>query len=227
MSTLSGGPNIVVDGLVLALDAANTKSYVSGSTVWFDLSRSGVNGTLVNGPTFNSGNGGNINLDGTNDYIEIQSFMNTDAETVIVWVSSNTTNWNAYGWISSSRNQNGHIIHPNPAIKRVDFYINNAQNSTSLLIGSVTPSDITIPHMYCFTTNGINLHRIYLDGMLISQNTNSITRSNNLTGVSYYIGNDIGRVGNGKIYNVQRYNRALSATEILQNFNAIRTRFEL
>jgi hypothetical protein len=68
MGTLSGGPNIVTDGLVLNLDAANIKSYVSGSTTWRDLSRSGNNGTLTNGPTFNAGNGGSIVFDGIDDY---------------------------------------------------------------------------------------------------------------------------------------------------------------
>ena len=52
MSTLSGGPNVIVDGLVLWLDAANSKSYISGSTTWNDISRGSNNGTLVNGPTF-------------------------------------------------------------------------------------------------------------------------------------------------------------------------------
>jgi hypothetical protein len=60
-------PKIVTDGLVLYLDAANTKSYVSGSTVWNDLSRSGYNGTLTNGPTFNISNGGSISFDGVDD----------------------------------------------------------------------------------------------------------------------------------------------------------------
>ena len=61
-------PNIVTDGLVLYLDAANTKSYASGSTAWNDLV--GINnGTLVNGPTFNSANGGSIVFDGSNDYV--------------------------------------------------------------------------------------------------------------------------------------------------------------
>ena len=64
-------PKVVTEGLVLYLDAANTKSYVSGSTTWSDLSRSRNNGTLVNGPTFNSSNGGFIRCDGTNDYIEV------------------------------------------------------------------------------------------------------------------------------------------------------------
>jgi hypothetical protein len=63
-------PNIVTDGLVLYLDAANTKSYVSGSTTWTDIAARN-NGTLVNGPTYSSANGGSIIFDGTNDYCPI------------------------------------------------------------------------------------------------------------------------------------------------------------
>jgi len=63
-----GGPKIITDGLVLSLDAANTKSYPGTGTVWKDLSGNGNNGTLVNGPTFNSGNNGSIVFDGVNDY---------------------------------------------------------------------------------------------------------------------------------------------------------------
>ena len=64
------GPHIVTDGLVLHLDAANTKSYQSGSTTWFDKSGYGINGTLTNGPTFSSANRGIIVFDGVNDYID-------------------------------------------------------------------------------------------------------------------------------------------------------------
>jgi hypothetical protein len=64
MSTVEGGGNIITDGLVLLLDAANSKSYPGTGTTWTDLSRSGNNGTLINGPTFNSGNGGSIVFDG-------------------------------------------------------------------------------------------------------------------------------------------------------------------
>ena len=69
MSTLSGGPNIITDGLVLYLDAGNTYSYTSGSTVWNDLSRSMLSGSLINGPTFNTGSGGSIVFDGVDDYV--------------------------------------------------------------------------------------------------------------------------------------------------------------
>ncbi len=81
MSTVGGGVNIVTNGLVLYLDASNTKSYVSGSTTWSDVSRSGNNGTLINGPTFNSANGGSIVFDGTNDYVDL-TFANPYSETL-------------------------------------------------------------------------------------------------------------------------------------------------
>ena len=84
MSTASGGPNIVTNGLVLSLDAANTKSYISGSTVWKDLSRGGNDGTLVNSPTFNTGSGGSIVFDGVNDYA--------------VYPSNNSIDVNSFTW---------------------------------------------------------------------------------------------------------------------------------
>lgn len=65
----SFSPRAVTNGLILSLDAANTRSYPGSGTVWTDLSRSGINGTLTNGPTFNTANGGNIVLDGTDDYV--------------------------------------------------------------------------------------------------------------------------------------------------------------
>ncbi len=64
------GPNIVTDGLVFAVDAANPSSYVSGSGVWKDQTINQNNGTLINGPTFDSENGGSINFDGTDNYID-------------------------------------------------------------------------------------------------------------------------------------------------------------
>ena len=62
-------PKIVTNGLVLCLDAGNTKSYSGSGTTWTDLSESATNGTLTNGPTFNSDNKGSIVFDGIDDYI--------------------------------------------------------------------------------------------------------------------------------------------------------------
>ena len=64
----SRGPNILRDGLVLTYDAASKRSYPGSGTTWFDLISSN-NGTLTGGPTFDSGNGGSIVFDGTDDYV--------------------------------------------------------------------------------------------------------------------------------------------------------------
>ena len=66
----NGGPNIIEDGLVFAVDAANKKSYPGSGTTWIDLAGSN-NGTLTNGPTFDSGNGGSFDFDGADDSVPI------------------------------------------------------------------------------------------------------------------------------------------------------------
>ena len=72
--------NIVTDGLVLQLDAVNSKSYVSGSTTWNDLSGNSYTGTLLNGVGYSSEVGGSLSFDGSNDYIQNNSFR---ASTII------------------------------------------------------------------------------------------------------------------------------------------------
>ena len=85
-------PKTVTDGLVLYMDAANSKSYVSGSTTWNDISRSGNNGTLINGPTFNSSNGGSIVFDGTNDTTNLGNILNIglNSWTISCWFKINS-----------------------------------------------------------------------------------------------------------------------------------------
>ena len=86
------GPRIITNGLVLALDAADRNSYVSGSTTWTDLSGNGRNATLTNGPTFNSENGGCIVFDGVDDYalssLSVNSITNV---TIQCWVNISST----------------------------------------------------------------------------------------------------------------------------------------
>ena len=69
-------PKIVTDGLVLCLDAANSKSYPGSGTSWNDLSRNNNTGTLTNGPTYTSSFGGSSVFDGTNDYVSKSSWDN-------------------------------------------------------------------------------------------------------------------------------------------------------
>ena len=224
----AAGPDIITDGLILNLDAANPKSYSGSGTIWLDLNNN-KNGTLTNGAVFNSDKKGSIFFDGVDDYVDMSNFTNPFAETIIVFARSATANWNQFGWISSSRRQNGHIIHPAFSTKDLDYYILNQTGGFTYIGNLLNIPDITIPHMYSLSTNGSNLHRIYLDGQLRGTNTTAITRTQSPTPQPWYLGQDDtgGRYGNGYIYYVLRYNRQLTDQEMLQNYNALKGRFQL
>ena len=92
----SSGP-IITSGLVLFLDAGNTSSYPGSGTTWTDLSGNGNNGTLTNGPTYTSSNGGAIVFDGINDFVNSGSSISLPGDiSVFAWVyaSSFNTDWN-------------------------------------------------------------------------------------------------------------------------------------
>ena len=108
---------IVTNGLVLALDAADRNSYPDSGTTWTDLSGNGSNGTLINGPTFSSVNGGSIVFDGLNDYVNISTPVNlTNPSTICAFINTSVTtgsNQVIYGpsanqednWLSISNNK--------------------------------------------------------------------------------------------------------------------------
>ena len=87
MAIFKNTPPTVTSGLVLSLDAANSKSYVSGSTVWRDMSGNGYTGSLINDPVYSSANSGVITFDGVNDYVTGTTFpLSGSAFTVAAWV---------------------------------------------------------------------------------------------------------------------------------------------
>ena len=224
---IQSGQEIVTDGLVLHLDAAQLRSYPTTGTTWTDLSGVGNNGTLTNGPTFNSQFGGGIVLDGVNDYVRYP-MINYAAETVMVWTKSNTVNYNKDAYISSSRFNNGHIIHPFVNGKNGAIYLLTSTGG-NIVVSGYSLANITIPHFFCYTTNGSNLHIAYIDGAEIGRSTTAITRTT-LAAVTTDLGFDNvpgSRYGNANYYIALRYNRALTATEVLQNYNATKSRFGL
>ena len=235
MALVHGIKPIVTSGLVLCLDAANRKSYPTTGTTWTDLSGNGRTGTFNNmdGTNFNSANLGSLTFDSTNEFVTV-SMVNPFAETVIVWAKSATSNWNQNGWISCSRAENGHIIHPVQGQKTVQFYMGESTGPNQL-IGTGTPDNIMIPHMYSFTENGTDLHIEYIDATEVARSTFPLTfgssRSTTPSLQTTYLGADaalqLNRYGNGNIYACLRYNRALTATEIQQNFNFFKSRFGL
>ena len=234
-------PKIVTDGLVLYLDAANRYSYPGSGTTWSDISRGGNNGTLTNGPTFNSANGGSIVFDGTNDYVNcgnVLNFERTDSFSISCWV--NITSLVSIGAFftktEGSPNFTGYYFGYETTGDLV-LILRNTFSTNQLLIRTPT-NQITTNRWnnLVVTYSGNSLET----GVRFYTNSNlqpNIVGSSNLTNTILTLANvNVGaRVANtaapahlnGRISQTQIYNRALSATEILQNYNATKTRFGL
>ena len=225
-------PKIVNDSsLVLCLDAANTKSYVSGSTTWSDLSRSRNNGTLVNGPTFSSINNGSIVFDGVDDYVSCGTFTGLG--------SSNRTLSTWFKIISLSASGKKRIVTfpaDDSAIDTPAFAIGYGTTLTSLEVGFggipyngyLTLAAFTLNTWINLTLSiTSNTMSVYTNGTYINQATNTGTVGANPIG---YIGRynaNYGQYGNINVAQVQVYNRALTAQEVLQNYNATKSRYGL
>ena len=96
---VSYGPNIVTDSIVLTIDAGNRNSYIGSGTNWNDLSGNASNGTLTNGPTFNSSNIGSIVFDGVDDFVTGTNVVISSQATLLVWFK--TSNAQVNKWLFS------------------------------------------------------------------------------------------------------------------------------
>ena len=205
-------PNSVVDGLVFAIDAANIKSY-SGTGFTVNGLVSGIGGTLVNGTGFTSSNYGSFIFDGTNDFIELgTSIQNYSVFTTSIWINYNFFDGLPRTPLGDNTQQFlYHILFLNGTI-----YIGFSSGSYN----GVIHNNISANNWYNFvvTKNSINDINFYQNGILLGTVNNTATVSINKIGAGY-------AYDNAKISNVSFYNRALSAQEILQNFNALRGRY--
>jgi len=212
-------PKIVTDGLVLALDAGNVKSYPGSGTTWLDKSGRGNNGTLINGPTFNSGNGGSIVFDGTNDLIKINNGNGINIGntfTTFIWVK-----FNSYQTVLLGSNDFADAGYP--------LYVENA-NNLYIAAGStftrITTANLSTNQWFYLTVVRNNTSIIwYKNGINIGTATLGSSSSNILKSVGNY--NNGGFPLNGNIAQTLIYNRALTPSEVLQNYNATKGRFGL
>jgi hypothetical protein len=228
------GPYIVKDGLVLWLDAANVKSYVSGSTTWGDLSGNNNSGSLVNGPTFNSANGGSIVFDGVDDYVNSGNITNSivNQASLNIWVYTSQTESQFINYVFSMSNFSvwvgGTFSSANVAAKSIGLAINSLTSISSAVTNSFTTTDYNKWNNICVVYDSTNGASIYKNTVLLSMYINNASGSLN-SSLSLNIGrrNDNFWYWNGRISNVQLYDKALSATEVLQNYNAQKSRFNL
>ena len=226
------GPNIVTDGLVLALDAGSTKSYSGSGTTWKDLSGNGNNGTLVNGTTFDSGNGGVFSFDGVDDYINIPQFVSTSQNmTFSLWFNPSILPASTGKSVIFLQTEGGYTIRlyannnfsPNNLAWLIYFERENATRG-AVLPQYTYPLNIWTNTVMTFNENG--QYRVYINGELWNT-TNTITFVRWFLPTGYLrLSNSAGGV-NGNISEFKIYDRTLSTEEVFQNFNATKSRYGL
>jgi hypothetical protein len=231
---LSHSPGIVIDGLAFYHDAANRRSYSGSGTTVFDITGTKT-GILTNGVGFTTSNGGYFSFDGSNDFIDLSTNLNVGSNfSVFAWIYPgninirNTVVGNSFpytttdGWeMATATNYSGTLN---------TFFIAIGADSSwrTANNGSLIPN--TWNYIGGTVTNGGGNITLYTGGIAVtsyhsgSMNTNTITYNTQDMAIGrrvssnpeYFVGN---------ISQVKIYNRALSATEIRQNFNATRKRY--
>jgi energy-coupling factor transporter ATP-binding protein EcfA2 len=215
--------SIVTNGLVLNLDAGFTPSYTSSGTTWYDLAYSGNNGTLTNGPTFNSTNGGSIVFDGVDDFVNIpiNSVFNTPSVTFEVWANLQTINDRHILYV----NWRGNSLEVN-SNRSVTMYNSSSQGQQgSGTSGGVFNWDNWAHFVGTYDDTAQTL-KTYVNGVLLSTRTSTPSTIYSV-GVHKISGTNYGGEVKGKIAIVRHYNKALSDAEVSQNYNAQKSRFGL
>jgi len=232
-----GGPDIVEDGLVFAIDAGNGQSYVSASLDTTSIIPSTSTGSLKNDIGFSNNNQGSWVFDGADDYIDcgdsdVFSFTDgagTDtAFSISMWVyPTGNGGYPAMFSKSSGVNKEYSVYHWSAGM---DFTLFDGDSNR---IGRRYGSALTLntwQHL-CFTYDGSEASSgmiVYLNGSALTTTTNDSGAYAGMTNTtnSFIIGDyNFGDPFEGNIANVKVYNKALSASEVLQNYNAIKNRF--
>lgn len=222
----NNGPKIITDGLVLCLDAANSKSYPGTGTVWTDISNNGNTNTLTNSPTFNSANGGSIVLDGINQYINITCATNTiraynsSTEFVIKLPLYSGGQRCILSYRSVSTMYIGKLFNG-------IFVYYNTLNSPGFTVGNITDGAIAHCVVTCDASN--NLLSTYINGILIASTSRTgwATTYNSTIGLGFDLGGGTNEYMLGNMYLFRHYNKVLTSSEILRNFSATKGRFGL
>ena len=238
---LAHSPKIVTNGLVLCLDAANQKSYPGSGTAWNDLSGNGISGILTNGPSYNSVNNGSIVFDGINDFVTDNSGKQTRNNKVTneIWVYP-TSLTGGQGGYSTLIRMGGDRVGGGSG----DFYFvlrdqgqvhSEIKNVADTGYDAYTTSTgvVAINNWYhiiqVIDRTAGNL-KFYVNTVLrlnASTSTYGIVTTDNIQIAQQGtdVNNTFARRLTGRVANVKLYNRALTAAEISQNFNALRGRY--
>jgi hypothetical protein len=234
------GPNIVTDGLVFSIDAASKKSYNGSGTTIYDLSGNNNDGTLTNGPTFSSDGGGSIVFDATNERVEWAglglSFSSFSVSAFIKPVSNNGS-YNAI--ISATLGENSDYLYglnwdlgPNSTSEFSVLNLEISRNFGGFYNRDVMASSFPFgiwTHVSLSVDSVNDSFKVYVNGELDFTGTynGTITHFDRITIGQRYYGTTYqgGSTFDGNISSVKIYNRALTTQEVLQNYNATKSRF--
>jgi hypothetical protein len=212
---INAGADVVEDGLVFCVDAASKRSYPGTGTVWTDLAGEN-NGTLNNGPTFSSANGGIIDFDGSDDQVLINASSGINFSTILsafIWVKFDTI---------GSDILMGHISYFTGGYF---FWVSSASEiytSVASTYDSTAVSLNTSDWFLLTVVRNVTAVSWYVNGTPVGTGTIG-SGDHILSSIGSYYGGS--HPLNGKIASVQIYNRTLTADEVRQNYNATRGRF--
>ena len=229
-----GNPPIVTNGLVLHLDAGSRKSYVSGSTVWSDLSGNINNGTLSGSalPTFDSANQGSIVFNGTSNYVNLGQTnslltFGTNPFTIDLTIKHTASSANRIVYTNYNNYNTGFASYFAilQLVSGTDYNIGYLDSNGGSISTPVLLSINEIANVV-YTRSGTS-NIAYKNGIQVSTRAQNNNYSGSLRDV--LIGGNVTGINSfpGSIYTVKQYNRALSSTEVAQNYNALKSRFGL
>ena len=221
------GPKTITDGLVFCLDAANPKSYPGTGTTLFDLSGNGNNGSLINGPAYSSENKGIIEFDGVNDTCRVgndSSISISDNLTLSFWFYFTALDPGKYSVnfirkMSTTADAN-FIIYFDGAYTPGKVRMLANRNGVWGVVSPDSPT-LTPNAWYNIVWTYDNGGLMYTNGVVNGPKVSSGTLATNTEQLR--IGDEL----SGGISDVRMYNKALTAEEVQQNYNATKSRFNL
>ena len=228
---LEHSPSIVMNGLVFSIDAGNSRCY-SGSGLTANGLVAGVGGSLVNGVGFTSANSGSFTFDGTNDYIDCGNFLDNPTNfTVVAWQKTSAST-NVQMMVAKLVNYSsgagwGMFVRGDIPTQGLSFILQTNFSNWIVYYCSKLVNDNIWHHCAAIITNKI-VTGFYVDGISYSiLNGSGGTLGSISNAVNVRIGRDEANeyIFNGNISNTAIYNRALTAQEVLQNYNATKKRY--
>jgi len=222
------GPNIVTDELKFAMDAGSGRSYPGSNTVVTNIINNAAGG-LINGVTYVASNGGAFDFDGTDDYITFpdDTALNSQAITIETWFNLDT-----------SVDQSAFIFEKGTVNTQYSNFFDAGSGDFFFRTKGLSIEDMRVDASlyvtvgvwcHCVTTVVGNVKKIYFDGVNVATlGPLTGTIPTNATGlfIGAY-GPGSGYRLNGKIAVSRVYTKSLTAAEVLQNFNAQKSRFGL